>query len=83
MQPQPSPHHVSPQTNSPHPGMVAAQANPMDQGHFTAPDQSAMLSQLANPGMAGLHGAASDLGLGSDNPDLTGTNINHNTLDIL
>ncbi|XP_060705627.1 histone acetyltransferase p300-like [Hemiscyllium ocellatum] len=83
MQPQPSPHHVSPQTNSPHPGMVAAQGNPMDQGHFAAPDQSAMLSQLANPGMAGLHGAASDLGLGSDNPDLTGTNINHNTLDIL
>ncbi|XP_012880234.1 PREDICTED: histone acetyltransferase p300 [Dipodomys ordii] len=84
MQPQPSPHHVSPQTSSPHPGLVAAQAaNPMEQGHFTSPDQNSMLSQLAsNPGMANLHGAsATDLGLSTDNSDLN-SNLSQSTLDI-
>ncbi|TRY77535.1 hypothetical protein DNTS_028247 [Danionella cerebrum] len=72
LQPQPSPHHISPQTGSPHPahlpphhGSMGAppppqqQGNGMDQGLFTA-DQNPMLSQLG--GMGALQGqGTSDL----------------------
>ncbi|XP_078519251.1 CREB-binding protein [Lissotriton helveticus] len=46
---QPSPHHVSPQTGSPHPGLVATMVGSMDQGHLGNPEQSAMLPQLNTP----------------------------------
>ncbi|XP_072125314.1 CREB-binding protein [Mobula birostris] len=81
IQPQPSPHHVSPQTGSPHPGLAAPQANPMDQGHFSSPEQSAMLPQLTNPSISGIHSATGDLGLGADTSSLTSSTITCDTLE--
>ncbi|XP_077308681.1 histone acetyltransferase p300 [Lithobates pipiens] len=77
MQPQPSPHNVSPQANSPHTSIVVGQGNPVDQGHYGSPDRTTMLSQLS-----GLHGGGiSDLGLNPDNPDLN-PSLSQSTLDI-
>uniref|UniRef100_UPI00398F5417 CREB binding protein b n=1 Tax=Pristiophorus japonicus TaxID=55135 RepID=UPI00398F5417 len=81
IQPQPSPHHVSPQTGSPHPGLAAPQANPMDQGHFSTPEQSAMLPQLTNPSISAIHSATGDLGLGADSSSLTSSTITCDTLE--
>ncbi|XP_032896548.1 CREB-binding protein isoform X5 [Amblyraja radiata] len=81
IQPQPSPHHISPQTGSPHPGLAASQANPMDQGHFSTPEQSAMLPQLTNPSISAIHSATGDLGLGTDTSSLTSTTITCDTLE--
>ncbi|XP_067912882.1 CREB-binding protein-like [Heterodontus francisci] len=81
IQPQPSPHHVSPQTGSPHPGLAAPQANPMDQGHFSTPEQSAMLPQLTNPGISAIHSATGDLGLGADGSSLSSSTITCDTLE--
>ncbi|CAB1338235.1 unnamed protein product [Coregonus sp. 'balchen'] len=73
-----------------HPGMVAPQnpqqlsqqqqqqANSGDPGTFGS-DPSAMMSQIS--GMGGLHGTGQSDMLGN-NQDL-GTNINHNSLDIM
>uniref|UniRef100_S4RJD3 histone acetyltransferase n=1 Tax=Petromyzon marinus TaxID=7757 RepID=S4RJD3_PETMA len=72
---QPSPHHVSPQTSSPHPGMAGGPPQPSgmeQQGHFTAPDQSAMLPQLPGPGMGQHHLGPGDMGLGADGSDMGG-----------
>lgn len=80
MQLQPSPHHVSPQTGSPHPGLAAPQANPMDQGHFSSQEQSAMLPQLTNPSISAIHSATGDLGLGADS-SLTSSTITCDTLE--
>ncbi|XP_072415805.1 CREB-binding protein-like isoform X1 [Chiloscyllium punctatum] len=81
IQPQPSPHHVSPQTGSPHPGLAAPQANPMDQGHFSTPEQNAMLPQLTNPGISAIHSATGDLGLGTDSSSLSSSTITCDTLE--
>ncbi|XP_051522880.1 histone acetyltransferase p300-like isoform X3 [Myxocyprinus asiaticus] len=84
----PHPGHLPPH----HTGMVAPpppqqqqqssqqqqQANAMDQGPFGA-DQSAMLSQLG--GMGALHGQGTSDML-TNNQDL-GTNIKHNSLDLM
>ncbi|XP_018419432.1 PREDICTED: histone acetyltransferase p300 [Nanorana parkeri] len=77
MQPQPSPHNVSPQANSPHTSIVVGQGNPVDQGHYGSPDRTSMLSHLS-----GLHGGGiSDLGLSADNSDLN-SSLPQSTLDI-
>ncbi|XP_072276283.1 histone acetyltransferase p300 isoform X2 [Pyxicephalus adspersus] len=77
MQPQPSPHNVSPQANSPRTSIVVGQGNPVDQGHYGSPDRTNMLSQLSS-----LHGGGiSDLGLSTDNSDLN-SSLPQNTLDI-
>ncbi|CDQ86744.1 unnamed protein product [Oncorhynchus mykiss] len=81
MQPQPSPHRISPQTQtgSPHPGHQQQQTNSGDPGTFGS-DPSAMMSQIS--GMGGLHGPGQSDMLGNNNQDL-GTNINHNSSDIM
>ncbi|KAM7382020.1 hypothetical protein PAMA_012745 [Pampus argenteus] len=110
-QPQPSPHRISPQTQtgSPHPGHLGqhhpsmappqppqSQQQPLSQqpGSSVDPsqfssDQNSIMSQLS--GMTGMHGgqgAPSDMLGGNNNnssnnnPEL-GTNINHNSLDLM
>ncbi|XP_048868793.1 CREB-binding protein-like isoform X2 [Brienomyrus brachyistius] len=56
IQPQPSPQHVPTHTGSPHPGLAAPMAGPLDQGHLGTPEQSAMLPQLNTPSRGGLPG---------------------------
>uniref|UniRef100_G1Q0Z1 histone acetyltransferase n=1 Tax=Myotis lucifugus TaxID=59463 RepID=G1Q0Z1_MYOLU len=46
--PQPSPHHLSPQTGSPHPGLPVTMASSIDQGHLGNP-KYARLPQLNTP----------------------------------
>ncbi|XP_038152690.1 histone acetyltransferase p300 isoform X2 [Cyprinodon tularosa] len=90
-QPQPSPHRISPQTQtgSPHPGHVAQhhpsnmappQPPQQDPGPFGA-DQNAILSQLS--GMAGMHGgqgSQADMLGGNNNNQELGTNVNHSLM---
>lgn len=109
-QTQPSPHRISPQTQtgSPHPGHLGqhhpSMAPPqppqqqalaqqpggsVDPSQFSS-DQNSIMSQLS--GMTGMHGGQggqSDMlggnngnGSGSNNQEL-GTNINHNSLDLM
>ncbi|KFO25924.1 CREB-binding protein [Fukomys damarensis] len=54
MELQPSPHHVSPQTGSPHPRLTVTAASSIDQGHLGNPEQSAMLPQLNSPNRSAL-----------------------------
>uniref|UniRef100_A0A673AQ95 histone acetyltransferase n=1 Tax=Sphaeramia orbicularis TaxID=375764 RepID=A0A673AQ95_9TELE len=86
-QPQPSPHRISPQTQtgSPHPGHLG-QHHP-NPGQFTS-DQNSIMSQLS--GMTGMHGGQvgqSDMLSGNNNNNSTnqelGTNMNHNSLDLM
>uniref|UniRef100_A0A667XMB9 histone acetyltransferase n=1 Tax=Myripristis murdjan TaxID=586833 RepID=A0A667XMB9_9TELE len=86
-QQQPSPHRISPQTQtgSPHPGHLGQHHT----GMFSS-DQNAIMSQLS--GMTGMHGGQggqSDM-LGGNNSNSNnnnnqelGTNINHNSLDLM
>lgn len=94
-QPQPSPHRISPQTQtgSPHPGHLGQHhpsmappqppGNPVDPAQFSS-DQNSIMSQLS--GMAGMHsgqGAPSDMLGGNNNGNSNqemGTNINHNLM---
>lgn len=88
MQPQPSPHHMSPQlqTGSPHPGHMN-QHHPAlgvppppppplpQQNSMDQFGSDQMLSQLGS--MAGLHGP------GGNSQDPLGQNLNHNPLDMM
>ncbi|XP_056152565.1 histone acetyltransferase p300 [Lampris incognitus] len=114
-QPQPSPHRISPQTQtgSPHPGHLGQQhhpgmapppqpqqqppsqqqqGNPVESGQFGS-DQNAIMSQLSGiTGMHGGQGGQSDMLGGNTNNSSNGnnknnqeigTNMNHNSLDLM
>lgn len=103
-QPQPSPHRISPQTQtgSPHPAHLGQHhpsmappqppqpqqpGAPVDPTQFSS-DQNSIMSQLS--GMTGMHGGQAgqaDMLGGNNNGSNTnqelGSNMNHNSLDLM